>query len=60
MLSTQKVDNQNDFDEGYPCDNPGLARLSYVIKVIISRTFAKCERHLVTKFCKVFENNVTR
>ena len=30
MSSTQKCVNQNNFDEGFPCDNSGLARLSYV------------------------------
>ena len=29
-LSTQKFVNQNSFDKVFPCDNPGLARLSYV------------------------------
>ena len=24
-----KIVNQNSFDEGFTCDNPGLARLSY-------------------------------
>ena len=30
MVSTQSFFNQNSFDEGFPCDNPGLARLLYV------------------------------
>ena len=30
MSSTQKSVNQKSFDEGFPCDNQGLARLSYV------------------------------
>ena len=30
MLSTQKFVNQNSFNEGFPCDNPGLVQLSYV------------------------------
>ena len=30
ILSAQKYVNQNSFDEGFPCDNPELARLSYV------------------------------
>ena len=32
MLSTQKFVNQNNFDEGFPCDSPGLARLSYTFQ----------------------------
>ena len=38
MLSTQKFDNQNSFHEGFPSDNPGLARLSYVNIFRYSRT----------------------
>ena len=30
MLFTQKCVNQNSFDEGFFCGNPGLAALSYV------------------------------
>ena len=30
MISTQRFFNQNSFDEGFPCDNLELARLSYV------------------------------
>ena len=30
MLSTQGFFNQNSFDEGFPCDNLKLARLSHV------------------------------
>ena len=26
----QKSVNQNSFDEGFPCHNPGFAKLSYV------------------------------
>ena len=29
-VSNQRFFNQNSFDEGFPYDNPGLARLSYV------------------------------
>ena len=38
MLSTQKFVNQNCFDEGFPSDNPGLARSSYVYLFQDSRT----------------------
>ena len=38
MLSTQKTFNQNSFDEKFPCDSPGLARLSYVNGYQDSRT----------------------
>ena len=30
MLSTERCFKQNSFDEGFPCDNLELARLSYV------------------------------
>ena len=36
MSSTQKTFNQNSFDEGFRFDNPGLARLSYVIVIVTS------------------------
>ena len=30
MLSTQTFINKNSFDEGFPSNNPGLARVSHV------------------------------
>ena len=30
MLSTQTFFNENNFDEGFRCDNLAIARLSYV------------------------------
>ena len=38
MLSHQKFVNQSSFDEGFPFDNPGLVRLSYINMLQYSRT----------------------
>ena len=34
MSFTSKFVNQNRFDEWFPFDNPGLARLPYVTKIV--------------------------
>ena len=50
MLSTEKLVNRKNFDEGFPCDDPVLARLSYVnmttqkIEFCIKSFFNKCEQ----------------
>ena len=30
MVFTPNIVDQNSFDERFPCDNPGLGRISYV------------------------------
>ena len=50
MLSAEKLVNRNNFDEGFPCDDPVLARFSHVdmtkqkIEFCIRSFLSKCDQ----------------
>ena len=50
MLSTEKLVNRKNFDERFPCDDPVLARFSYVdmttqkIEFSIRSFLSKCDQ----------------
>ena len=56
-----KIVNQNSFDEGFTCDNPGLARLSYVniFRIVDLMVNAKIYRLRYIILISVFIQNIT-